>query len=78
MDYSKLSKTQLIEIAEKAAKAASAPLTCKVSQKGCVSVYGLQRRPVTLYASQWERLAPFMPNITDFISANNDKLARKE
>ena len=29
---------------------------CKVSQKGAVSVYGLQRMPVTLYVEQWERL----------------------
>ncbi|RMF87619.1 MAG: hypothetical protein D6741_20330, partial [Planctomycetota bacterium] len=35
------------------------PLYCKVSQKGAVSVYGLQRMPVTLYADQWERLLGF-------------------
>ena len=29
----------------------------KVSVKGAVSVYGLQRMPVTLYAEQWERFA---------------------
>ena len=28
----------------------------KVSQKGAISVYGLQRMPVTLYAGQWERI----------------------
>ena len=32
------------------------PLYCKVSEKGAVSVYGLQRMPVTLYVEQWERL----------------------
>src|SRR5687768_8477149 len=42
-----------------AAMAGGAPraLTCKVSEKGGLSVYGLQARfPVTLYAGQWERL----------------------
>ena len=31
-------------------------LTYKVSEKGALSVYGLQRMPVTLYVEQWERL----------------------
>jgi hypothetical protein len=31
-------------------------LTLKVSEgKGCLCVYGLQRRPVSLYVNQWER-----------------------
>ena len=34
-------------------------LYCKVSQKGAVSLYGLQRMPVTLYVEQWERLLGF-------------------
>ena len=37
------------------AKAANTP-RLKVSQKGAISVYGLQRMPVTLYAGQWERI----------------------
>jgi hypothetical protein len=32
------------------------PLSFKVSEKGAVSVYGLQRFPITLYSNQWERL----------------------
>ena len=28
----------------------------KVSRKGAISAYGLQRMPVTLYVEQWERL----------------------
>ena len=34
-------------------------LYCKVSEKGAVSVYGLQRMPVTLYMEQWDRLLGF-------------------
>ena len=37
-------------------------LHCKVSEKGGVSVYGLNARfPVTLYVEQWERLLAFAP-----------------
>ena len=34
-------------------------LYCKVSEKGGLSVYGLQRMPVTLYTEQWTRLLSF-------------------
>ena len=50
----------------------------KVSDKGGVSVYGLGRFPVTLYASQWQSLAEKMPEIMQFIDANREKLATKE
>lgn len=36
--------------------AAQKPLHIKESEKGCVSAYGLQRFPVSLYPSQWLRL----------------------
>ena len=29
---------------------------CKVSTKGAISLYGLQRMPVTLYNEQWDRI----------------------
>jgi len=53
-------------------------LAFKVTEKGAVSVYGLQRFPVTLYAGQWERLSAEMGKIGEFIKANNAKLARKD
>lgn len=52
-------------------------LHCKVSEKGAVSVYGLQRMPVTLYAQQWERLDGFMPQLREFIEANKASLSYK-
>lgn len=57
----------------------SAPktLTAKVSDKGAVSVYGLQRLPVTLYVGQWERLLAFMDELKAFIDANRSKLSVK-
>jgi hypothetical protein len=55
----------------------AAKLYCKVSEKGALSVYGLQRMPVTLYAEQWDRLAKFMPELLEFRKANADKLSTK-
>jgi hypothetical protein len=53
-------------------------LYCKVSEKGGLSVYGLQRMPVTLYMEQWERLLTFGDEVRSFIKDNEDKLKRKE
>jgi hypothetical protein len=53
-------------------------LYCKVSQKGAISVYGLQRMPVTLYVEQWERLLDFGDEIRKFIEENGAQLKRKE
>jgi hypothetical protein len=49
-----------------------------VSEKGAVSVYGLQRMPVTLYVEQWERLLGFGDEIKEFLKENDSKLKRKE
>jgi len=52
-------------------------LRCKVSVKGGLSVYGLQRMPVTLYVEQWERLLAFADEIRSFSAAQNGSLSRK-
>ena len=52
-------------------------LTCKVSEKGAVSVYGLGQFPVTLYKEQWPRLIAFIPELEAFIKANEGKLRTK-
>lgn len=49
----------------------------KVSEKGAVSVYGLGRFPVTLYASQMLNLLDKRDEIVEFIAANADKLKSK-
>lgn len=66
--------------AQLAAKAAGKqPKTgLKVTEKGGVSCYGLGRFPVTLYASQWEKLLAKAEDIKAFIQANESKLAKKE
>ena len=52
-------------------------LYCKVSQKGGMSLYGLQRMPVTLYAEQWERLLDFAENLRTFLEEHRAELKRK-
>lgn len=53
-------------------------LYCKVSEKGALSVYGLQRMPVTLYMEQWERLLDFSDTLKQFIKDNEGSLKKKE
>lgn len=74
-DLSALSKEQLIALLQEANKPKK--LTCKVSDKGALSVYGLGRFPVTLYRGQWERLLAHKPAIEAFIAANAALLAVK-
>lgn len=54
-----------------------AKISFKVGEKGGLSVYGLQRFPVTLYKSQWHALAEKMPSILEFIKANEALLVEK-
>jgi hypothetical protein len=54
------------------------PLSCTVSPKGALSVYGIGRFPVTLYANQWVRLLGASDAIKEFLVANQDKFAHKD
>lgn len=45
-------------------------LTCKTSYKGSLSIYGLQRQPVTLYPPQWERILAHADEIRAHIKAD--------
>ena len=68
------------EEAAKLLPSTSAPraLSCKVSEKGAVSVYGLNARfPITLYGDQWLRLLDFADSLRAFITANKSKLSAK-
>ena len=53
-------------------------LYCKVSPKGAMSLYGLQRMPVTLYIEQWERLLAFAAEIQAFLKQHDAELKRKQ
>ena len=71
-----LSKDQLIALLNAANKPRA--LSMKVSAKGAISVYGLGRFPVTLYAGQWERLIAASADITAVATANSALLATKD
>lgn len=49
----------------------------RISDKGAVSVYGLGKFPVTLYADQWRLLIGQAETIEQFLDDHADKLARK-
>jgi hypothetical protein len=53
-------------------------LYCKVSAKGAMSLYGLQRMPVTLYIEQWERLLGFADELRAFMKDHDSEFKRKE
>ena len=50
----------------------------RISDKGAVSVYGLGKYPVTLYADQWRSLMDQFEVIEQFLRDNETKLARKD
>ena len=72
-----ITQEKALKMLEEAEQQRRGTLYCKVSQKGALSVYGLQRMPVTLYVEQWERLLDFSDNILEFIKENNSELKRK-
>jgi hypothetical protein len=49
----------------------------RISDKGAVSVYGLGKFPVTLYADQWRLLIGQAETIEQFLDDHQDTLARK-
>jgi len=71
----------IAENAELKAKAAKrGRITLKVGEKRGLCVYGLQVRPVTLYAGQWERLLQpeIVKQIQDFLVEHHDELSHKD
>ena len=58
-------------------KASQQKLTLKVSEKGGLSVYGLGKWPVTLYAEQWIKILDIADQIRDMIAASKDRLTWK-
>lgn len=66
------------QLKAKAARQAQARLSCKVSEKGAVSVYGMGRFPLTLYKGQWEKLIAYVPTIQEFILDNSAALTTKD
>lgn len=85
-----LSREDLIAKIAAMQAASQRKLTCKVTASkvgadgkvtgtdGALSVYGLGRFPVTLYAGQWERLLDHADMIRSFIATNRELLATKD
>jgi len=53
-------------------------LELRVSPKKALSVYGLNRFPVTLYKEQWERLLDISDTIREFIKQHESELAVRD
>lgn len=73
-----LSQAELIAMIHAMKAKPASRVSLKVTEKGGVSLYGLGRFPVTLYASQWDRLISEIETIKAFIDTNRDKLATKD
>lgn len=63
---------------EKLKAKAESKIFLKVSEKGGVSLYGLQRFPITLYQEQWLEVFKREGEVRDFITANLPRLKSKE
>jgi len=74
---SAMSHAELVALAMAQQAAGQRKLSLKVSEKGAVSLYGMGRFPVTLYAGQWERVIENVDTIKAFIDANRASLATK-
>ena len=72
-----ISAEEASKLLDKAEQERRGSLYCKVSQKGAISIYGLQRMPVTLYVEQWERLLDFSDEIRKFMKEHDAELKRK-
>jgi hypothetical protein len=73
-----LSTQEASKLLDEVAQSKRGSLYCKVSEKGAISVYGLQRMPVTLYVEQWDRLLGFSDELRTFMKENDSQLKRKE
>lgn len=56
---------------------ANRKMSFKVSEKGAISIYGMGRFPVTLYFQQYEKLIAALPDLAEFVKANDKLLSRK-
>jgi hypothetical protein len=66
-----IDKLQAENEALKAKAMSRQTITLKVSAKGALSVYGMGKWPVTLYAGQWKRL--LQPKVVEGILAYLDE-----
>jgi hypothetical protein len=55
----------------------AAKVSLKVSTKGALSLYGVGRWPVTLYASQWETVLGKVEDVRAFLVTHKAELSVK-
>lgn len=55
-----------------------AGVTCKVSEKGALSIYGLGRFPVTLYVTQFDKLAKHWDKVIAFVDQHRNEFKTKD
>lgn len=72
------SSEELLAVIAAMAASTERKLSLKVTEKGGVSLYGLGRFPVTLYASQWDKLTTNVDTIRAFIDTNRALLSTKD
>lgn len=79
-DLNSMSREQLVAMVQAMKDDQARKVTLKVGESGTVCLYHGARYPVALYASQWERILPFIKSgaIERFIQANEAVLSRKE
>ena len=68
---------RIAELEAQSKRQSTMRLSIRVSEKGAVSVYGLQRFPVSLYKEQMLRLLDAGDDIRAFIKANDSSLKAK-
>ena len=76
-ELANLSKEELIRALQVSMAKPANKLSLKVGQSGTVCLYHGARYPIALYASQWERIIPFLKSgeVEAFIAANRPLLA---
>jgi hypothetical protein len=65
-------KAENAALKAKAAARNNRALSWKVSEKGAISIYGMGRFPVTLYWSQFQKLAAVWDDVKAFAEACHD------
>jgi hypothetical protein len=75
-----LAKLQAENEALKAKAMSRQTITLKVSAKGALSVYGMGKWPVTLYAGQWKRLLQpqVVSGIMAYLDDHEDELSQSK
>jgi len=53
-------------------------ITAKVSEKGCVSIYGIRRFPISLYPEELEAILVRRDPLLKFLKANEAAFKPKE